>query len=107
MAYSCVHWLRTNRNVMDDLPIEDLESMPSESLYYSRSKAYRNHRPHTLLSIFGYRHPLGVMVPRWARGTGRWLCTPLRGSLLTLLKPSGDNRIAAGLNWPIEARKQA
>ena len=21
MAYSCVHWLRTNRNVMDDFPI--------------------------------------------------------------------------------------
>ncbi len=93
--------------------LKALESMPSKLLCYSRSKAYRNHRPHTLLSIFGCRHPLGVMVPCWARGDGRWLCMPLRGSLLTrfgggaLLITSDVNGIAADFNLPIDSRKQA
>ena len=93
--------------------LKALESMPSKNLVVRRAKAYRNHRPHTLLSIFGCRHPLGVMVPCWARGGGRWLCMALRGSLLTrfrggaLLKLSEVNKIVPDLNWPIEAREQA
>ena len=81
-AYSCVHWLRTNRNVMDDLPIESpLSQCHPRICTVGEAKAYRNRRPHTLLSIFGYRHPLGRYGP--ALGPGNWSVALYAASWLT------------------------
>ena len=93
---------------MDDLPIES----PQVNAIQDFVLLEKQKRTATTVPTHCYRY--SVIVIHWGlwsrAGPGELVggfCTPLRGSLLTLLKSSGGNRIAAGLNWPIEVRKQS